>query len=86
MLDFIAGGHIAEIALAVLALEFAAIALLRRRAGRPPWRLLPTFLAGAGLLVALRFALVGNEPSAVGVALVAAFAAHVVDVARRWRD
>ena len=79
-------GRFIDIILAALALEAAAVALLRlTRGGGPP---LPgffcTLLAGGFLLVALRASLEGAAPVWTGLALLAAGAAHLADVMSRW--
>jgi hypothetical protein len=81
-----ASGLIADLALLLLAAEAALLWLLRRLTGRGPrfadiaWFL----LAGGALLVALRVALSGGWWGWIGVALLAALAAHGVDLRRRW--
>ena len=81
----VASGLIVDIALAVLALEFVAVILVRRRAGRTTaiapalWNL----GAGAGLLLALRAALVGASPVLVLVPLSLALVCHLADTAHR---
>ncbi len=86
--EFVTSGRIAELALTVMAAEFAALALRRRATGRgpSPARLAATFASGAALLVALRLALGEAAPLAIAGALLVAFAAHVLDLAGRWGD
>jgi hypothetical protein len=82
-----ASGLVADLALAVLAAEAAALWALRRFAGRGPglgpfaWFL----VAGAALLLALRAALTGAGYGWVGAALAAAGIAQVLELRRRWR-
>jgi hypothetical protein len=47
--------------------------------------LLPNLLAGAALLVALKFSLTGAGTGAISLALLAAFAAHLWDLWVRWK-
>jgi len=58
---------------------------LRTRRGIAPADLLPNLLAGAFLLLALRAALTAARWEWIALALSAAFAAHLTDLARRWR-
>lgn len=80
-------GRAADLVLLALAAEAALLWALRRFAasgpGLPP--LLPLLLAGAAFALALRAALTGAGWPSVGAALLAAFAAHAWDIARRWR-
>lgn len=80
-------GRIADLVLAVLVLEGLLLFLVRARtgAGPDPWALLPFLVAGGFLALALRAALVGASWSWLAAALVGAFLAHAVDLARRWR-
>jgi hypothetical protein len=85
--EFFASGRIADLVLAVLALEAAALWLWHRRTGRgvPPAELLGFAVAGAALLLALRAALTGAAWPHVALWLVVAGVAQVYDLARRWR-
>jgi hypothetical protein len=78
-------GHIADIMLAVLAIEFLGLVVYRRATGRGPTiaAIAPTMLAGGFLVIALRTALVGAPWTWTGLALAAALAAHVFDLAGR---
>lgn len=81
-----ASGLVADLALAVLALEAAGLWALRRFAGRGPG-LAPLglgLLSGACLLLALRAALTGAGPAWVGAALAAAGAAQVAWLVQAW--
>lgn len=66
-----------------------AMAVLGWRALRGGGPALVPFLgnlvAGAFLLLALRAALAGAEPLTLAILLLAAFIAHLVDLALRWR-
>lgn len=86
MSEFVANGSIADVALAVIALEAALLGWFRR--GRGAEALLdvgPFLAAGAGLLVALRAALAGSSTTVIVAALAFAGVAHVLDLARRLR-
>ncbi len=87
MTELAAGPWMADLALALLAVEAAAVWALGRR--RPGWpslsEIAPFLLAGAGLLVALRAALAGWDWRWIGAALAASGVAHAVDLARRFR-
>jgi hypothetical protein len=74
-----------DVVLALTVLEAVALVLLHRRTGRglAPADLLPTLLAGASLLVALRLALGGASFMWIAVCLLAALLAHLVDLWRR---
>ncbi len=80
MADLFATGRIVDGILALTVLEGCFLVLWRRRTD-----LLITLLAGLGLLAALRLALAGAAWPWLALALLAALAAHVADLARRWR-
>jgi len=85
--DLFTSGRIADLALAVLALELVALALIRRRLGRGPSLAALAFNAasGAGLLLALRSALAGWDWTATAAFLTLSLLAHLGDAAIRWR-
>lgn len=80
-------GLAADLVLAALVVEALGLWALARFAGRGPGllALLPFLLAGAAFALALRAALTGAGWALVALPLLAAFAAHVWDIARRWR-
>jgi hypothetical protein len=80
-------GRIIDLILLLVALECAGLVLLRARTGRGPALrdLLPTLLAGAFLLVAMRATLSGAGVPWIGASLLAALCAHVTDLSRRWK-
>lgn len=86
MADFFASGRVADLLLAVLALEGAALAAYRRLTGRGPGlrRLAPFLVAGGCLALALRGALVGAGWPWIALALLGALVAHLADLALRW--
>lgn len=81
-------GLVADLILAVIALEALAIAACRRLLGTGPRlaRLLPTLVSGACLLLALRAALIGAAWTGIAPWLVAALVAHAVDLRLRWHS
>lgn len=80
-------GHVADVILVCLVLEGALLLAWRRFAGRGPGvaDILAILLPGAFLVLALRFALTGAPWPLVPAMLVAALAAHLVDLVRRLR-
>jgi len=82
-----ASGRVVDLVLALMAIEGALLALHRRRTGRgvPIAELLAFLCAGACLLLALRAALVGAWWGWTAAALAGAGAAHLADLALRWR-
>jgi hypothetical protein len=80
-------GLAADLVLAALLVEALGLWALARFAGRGPGlgALLPFLLAGAAFALALRAALTGSGWALVALPLLAAFAAHLWDIARRWR-
>jgi hypothetical protein len=82
-----ASGHVADLILVVLVLEAVVLIAWHRRTGRglAPRAVLALALPGAALVAALRFALTGAWWGWIALALLAAFAAHLADIAVRWR-
>jgi hypothetical protein len=87
MVELFARGRLVELILMIVALEMVALALYWRRTGSgvPLRDLLPNLLAGAFLLLALRFALGDFGWLPCCACLAAAGVAHCVDLARQWR-
>lgn len=87
MEQLFSSGRIVDVALAALAIEAVALAVLRRRRGRGlSWQVLwPNLLAGAGLLLALRGALTGAHWRWVALALLVALGANLLDLQGRHR-
>ena len=77
---------IADWIIAALAAEGLAVAAFRAVTGRGPKHLLANLGAGAALLVAWRASESGAPFAWVGVALAAAGACNVLDLASRWRE
>jgi membrane protein implicated in regulation of membrane protease activity len=72
-------------ALALDAILLFAILEAAILAARHRFDLLLTLLSGLALMVALRLALAGADARWLALALLAAFAAHLADLGRRWR-
>jgi hypothetical protein len=81
-----ASGHAVDIILALTAAEATGIVLLHRSGHGPNLDVLVTLLSGVGLLVALRCALVGAWWGWIGLWLLVALVAHVVDLASRKKQ
>ncbi len=84
---FFADGHVAELLLAVLAVEAVALLALWwiRGAGVPPAPLLAFLASGACLTLALRAALTGQGWPWVALWLTVAFPAHLAWLTLAWR-
>lgn len=87
MADLFASGRAVDLILGLIALEAVALWLYRRATGRGPrlGEVAPFLIAGAGLLLALRAALVGAPWVWIAGALALSGVAHAVDLARRFR-
>ena len=87
MAELFASGRVVDLILGLMALEGAGLLLLRARTGRgpAPAALLAFLLAGACLMLALRAALVGAGWGWVALGLAGGLAAHLADLALRWR-
>ncbi len=87
MQSIIESGAISVIAIAVMAAEFAGLAVYKRRTGRGP-RLVPLaafLLAGTCLMFALYLALNDGDWRGIAASLALAFAAHLTELSMRWR-
>jgi hypothetical protein len=82
-----ATGHAVDLILLLVAVEAACALAWHRHTGRglSPAAILSLLLPGVFLLLALRGALVNAGWGWIALALLAAFAAHLQDLARRWR-
>ncbi len=87
MASFFETGQAVDLILGIMLVEILVLAVYQRRTGRgiPPIDLLLNNLAGACLLMALRASLTGAAWLAIAPWLIAAFTAHIADLARRWR-
>jgi hypothetical protein len=80
-------GRIIDLILAIMVIEAAALMIYRSRTGRgiPAIGLFVNLMAGAFLLMAARSALVEAPWTWTAAWLAAALAAHIADLAQRWR-
>jgi hypothetical protein len=87
MAELFASGRLVDFVLIVVVLEAAGLFLLWRHSkqGIAPFDLLPNLCAGTFLLLALRATLARESWMMACGYLVAAGAAHLIDVRRRWR-
>lgn len=87
MQGLLASGALLDLLLAGLLLEVGLLLFLARRTGRgiPPRSLVATLAAGGLILLAWRLSVAGAWWGWVGLALAAALAAHIADLAQRWR-
>lgn len=82
-----ASGRVVDLILLMVAAEVLCVLVWRqwaRRGGLAPAELIRLLLPGVCLLAALRGALVGAWWGWIAAWLLAALAAHVGDLARRW--
>lgn len=87
MAELVASGRIADLILAVLAMEFVAVLVMRRLLPIGCFRTVVSALVpGACLVLALRFALTGAPWQAIAVSLAAAGLAHAADLWLRLRQ
>ena len=87
MAALFASGLIADLILGLVALEAVGLSVYWWRSGRgvPPVDLVINLASGACLLLALRSVLMHQSWQATAAWLAAALAAHIADLARRWR-
>ena len=87
MTDLFADGRVVDLILVLMLIEGAILAAYHARTGRgiAAGDLVGLLLAGAFLLLALRAALTGAPWTRIAIWLLAALAAHLVDLIRRWR-
>lgn len=80
-------GRVIDAVLVAVAVQALVLAFWARHTGRgvPPSSLLATLAAGGFLLIALRSALTDAWWGWTGLALLAALAAHLIDLRLRWR-
>lgn len=87
MAALFASGRIVDVILALTLAEAVGLVAWHRRTGRgvAPADFLGNLLSGVCLLLALRAGLAGAWWGWIALALLAALAAHLTDLARRWR-
>ena len=86
--EFFSSGQVADLLLALMALEAALLLVYRLLTGRgPPLAgLLANLGAGACLLLALRALLTGAGWQGAALWLMGALALHLADLVGRWRQ
>jgi hypothetical protein len=86
--DLITSGRIADLILAIMAIEAAIFGILSRRTGKGPpiGLLIVTMLSGAFLVLALRGALTGAAWPLIAGALTLSMVAHAAFIAVAWRS
>jgi len=84
---WLAGAWLVDLVIAMTLVEAVVLAVWHRATGRgvAPRDFVPSLASGLALMLALRTALEGPPGAGVAVALLAAGAAHVVDLRRRWK-
>ncbi len=84
--DLFQSGRVVDLILGLMALELVALVIWRATGRAAPGvaDVLPYLLSGAALLLALRLSLTGRAWPLIALALLAAFAAHLFDLYRRW--
>lgn len=88
MAELLASGRLVDLIIALVVIEAIALFIYRLVSGRgiALSDLLPNILAGAFLLIALRFALSDGGWMIISLSLAAAGVAHVIDLTRRWQS
>lgn len=79
-------GRIAELILALMAVEVAVLLFLwfRHGVGIRPLSLITNMAAGGSLVLALYVTLIGGSPYTLAAILLLSLVAHVADMAVRW--
>ena len=87
MSELFGSGHIADLILLLVVIEGLLLAAYRSLTGRgiAAYALWGNLASGACLLLALRGALTGSHWTWIALALAGGLAAHVADLACRWR-
>lgn len=82
-----ASGRVVDVIVLLMAAEAVALVAYRRACGAGPAfsALLPNFLAGLFLLLALRAALAEASWGWIAAALAGSLLAHLADLRSRWR-
>lgn len=81
----IVSGHITDLALAILAIEFVVVVLFMPIRRRVRIQAACNVISGVALIAALRCALTDAPPMAVALFLALGFVAHCADVGLRLR-
>lgn len=87
MAELFASARIVELIIGFMLLELIVLIIVRRKTGRglSALDLLISLAAGFALLMALRAALLRMQWIPIALWLLLALAAHLADLARRWR-
>jgi hypothetical protein len=87
MSDLFASGRILDLILIFVVLEGVGLLLLHRVTGRgpAPGDIMPTLVSGLMLMLALRAAIADLRWEFIALPLGLALAAHLADLAIRWR-
>ena len=87
MSDFFASGRIADLIVCVMVVEAFVLAILHSRTGRgvAPGAFLGNLVAGIGLVLALRGALLDAGWTWIALALAVALVGHGIDLWGRWK-
>lgn len=83
---FVASAGLANLALAVLAIEAVAVLAFRKRLGPATSSLLVNSATGIALMLIVRAALLGQPALLIAVLFTLAFALHLLDVWMRLRS
>lgn len=85
--DLFSSGRIADVIIALTVIEALALIVYYRITGRgvATRDFLGNLISGIFLLLALRAALSGANWALIALCLLASFAAHLTDLALRWR-
>ena len=83
-----ASGRVVDLILLLVLAEAVGLVLLHRQTGRgpAPGALLPNLMAGACLLLALRFGLRGAAWPVVALCLLGSLVAHIADLWERQKQ
>ncbi len=86
LVTLFASGRIVQYILALMLVEAVVLIAAAKVTGRgiKPLDLVVSLIAGAGLLLALRGALIGDSWPKIAPWLGVALCAHLLDVIRRW--
>ena len=86
MREFVASGHLVDLAMVLTLLELIGLVIYRRRTGRgiDGSKLVITLASGLFLMLGLRAALTGADWPWIALALFASWATHLLDLKNRW--
>jgi len=86
--EWFTSGRAIDVALLCIAFEVVLLLVIRQRTrrGLRPLDLVGQLLAGALLLLGVRFAVTGADYRWTAVFITASFPAHLFDLVRRWRS